>query len=91
MIDAGQIRASRALLDINQSELAKLASVSPTTIKRLEAAPQVRGAAEILWKIQTALERAGVEFIPADDHKGSGVRLKQLPRAKPKRRRGKEP
>ena len=91
MIDAAQIRAARALLDISQSELSKLASVSATTVKRLEASPQIRGAAETIWKIQTALERAGVEFIPEDDHKGPGVRLKQLSRARPKRGRGKAP
>jgi hypothetical protein len=38
-----------------------------------------------------ALEEAGVEFIPSDDHKGPGVRLKQLPRARLKRGRGKAP
>ena len=38
MIDAAQIRAARALLDVNQAQLSKLASVSATTIKRLEAA-----------------------------------------------------
>ena len=36
----------------------------------------------LLWKIQTALEKAGVEFIPADDHKGPGVRLKERARTK---------
>ena len=70
MIDAAQIRAARALLDVSQTQLSKLASVSATTIKRLEAASEVRGAAETLWKLQTALEKAGVEFIPADDQKG---------------------
>jgi len=60
-------------------------------IKRLEASPQIRGAAETVWKIQVALEEAGVEFIPSDDHKGPGVRLKQLPRARLKRGRGKAP
>ena len=87
MIDAAQIRASRALLDISQSELSKLASVSATTIKRLEASPQIRGAAETVWKIQTALEKAGVEFIAEDDHKGPGVRLKERTRTQPKRGR----
>jgi transcriptional regulator with XRE-family HTH domain len=77
MIDAAQIRAARALLHVNQAQLSKLASVSATTIKRLEAASEIRGAAETLWKLQTALEKAGVEFIPADDHKGPGVRLKE--------------
>ena len=35
------------------------------------------GPGRMLWRIQTALERAGVEFIPEDDHKGPGVRLKE--------------
>jgi predicted transcriptional regulator len=91
MIDAAQIRAARALLDVSQAELSKLASVSATTIKRLEAAPEIRGAAETLWKIQTALEKAGVEFIPADEHKGPGVRLKERGRTKSKRRKRKAP
>jgi transcriptional regulator with XRE-family HTH domain len=77
MIDAAQIRAARAMLDVSQAQLSKLALVSATTIKRLEAASEVRGAAETLWKLQTALEKAGVEFIPADEHKGPGVRLKE--------------
>jgi transcriptional regulator with XRE-family HTH domain len=76
MIEAAQIRAARALLDVSQAQLSKLALVSATTIKRLEAAPEIRGAAETLWKIQIALESAGVEFIPADETKGPGVRLK---------------
>jgi transcriptional regulator with XRE-family HTH domain len=83
MISAAQIRAARALLDISQAQLSKLASVSATTIKRLEATSEVRGAADTLWKIQSAVEVAGVEFIAEDDAKGAGVRLKH-------RRRGKE-
>jgi transcriptional regulator with XRE-family HTH domain len=86
MIDAAQIRAARALLDISQAELSKVASVSATSIKRVEAASEVRGAAETLWKLQTALEKAGVEFIPADESKGSGVRLKHPDAAKPRGR-----
>ena len=41
-----------------------------------EAAAQIRGAAEMFWKIQSALERAGVEFIPAD-----ATRAGRTPRA----------
>jgi transcriptional regulator with XRE-family HTH domain len=77
MINGAQIRAARALLAFNQAQLSKLATVSATTIKRLEAAPEIRGSAEVLWKIQSALEKAGVEFISGDDSKGPGVRLKQ--------------
>ena len=84
MIDAAQIRAARGLLNIGQAELARVASVHVATIRRLEAATQVRGSAETVWKIQMALEKAGVEFIPADEHKGPGVRLKERLRPKPK-------
>ena len=88
MIGAAQIRAARALLDISQAQLSKLASVSATTIKRLEGASEVRGAADTLWKIQRALEAAGVEFIPEDDTKGAGVRLKDTRRGKATKRGG---
>jgi transcriptional regulator with XRE-family HTH domain len=77
VINSAQIRAARALLALSQAQLSKLATVSATTIKRLEGASEIRGSAEVLWKIQTALEKAGVEFIPGDDSKGSGVRLKR--------------
>ena len=86
MIDAAQIRAARALLNINQADLARRASVHVATIRRLEAAPQMRGAAETLWKIEKSLEAAGVEFIPADEAKGPGVRLKDRGGKEPKRR-----
>ena len=86
MIESSQIRAARALLGYSQTDLSKLASVSATTVKRLEGASEIRGAAETRWKIQTALEEAGIEFISADETKGPGVRLKHRTRDKqPKR------
>ena len=84
MIGAAQIRAARALLGVNQTKLSEWAAISVGTIKRIEATSEIRGAAETLWKIQTALEKAGVEFIPADEMKGPGVRLKQNTSAKRK-------
>ena len=72
MIDAGQIKAARALLNLHQLQLAELAGVSAATIKRIETAPEIRGAAESLWRIQVALEKCGVEFIPGDHEKGVG-------------------
>jgi hypothetical protein len=54
-----------------------MASLSVASVKRLETAAGVRGAAETIWKIQKALEAAGVEFIPEEGGKGPGVRLKQ--------------
>jgi len=54
-----------------------MASLSVASVKRLEAAAGLRGAAETVWKIQKALEAAGVEFIPEEAGRGAGVRLKQ--------------
>ena len=76
MINAAQIRAARALLDISQVRLAAMSSVSESTIKRLEAASEIRGSAESIWKIQQVLEVAGIEFIPAEGEGGPGVRLR---------------
>ena len=77
MINAAQIRAARALLDISQSRLSAMSTVSESTIKRLEGASGIRGAAESIWKVQRVLEEAGVEFIPAEGSRGPGVRLRE--------------
>ena len=76
MINAAQIRAARGLLGLSQTRLSELASVSAATVKRVETASEICGSADTFWKIETALEDAGVEFIPADENKGPGVRLK---------------
>lgn len=80
MIAASQIKGARAMLGLSQRELASLASVGLATVQRIELTAEIRGAAETIWKIQTALEEAGVEFIPEDDTKGPGVRLKHKTR-----------
>ena len=77
MINAAQIRAARALLDISQARLSAMSSVSESTIKRLEGASQIRGSAESIWKVQRVLEEAGIEFIPAEGSSGPGVRLRE--------------
>ena len=77
MINAAQIRAARALLDISQARLSAMSRVSESTIKRLEAASTIRGSAESIWKVQRVLEEAGVEFIPAEGSRGPGVRLRE--------------
>ena len=88
MIDAAQIRAARALLNMSQKDLAELAVLHVATIRRLEAADGVRGAAETLWKIEATLEKLGVEFIPANNENGPSVRLRQIPHArKPTKRK----
>jgi transcriptional regulator with XRE-family HTH domain len=84
MIGGPQIRAARGLLGIGQQELSTLAQVGINTVKRVEQSTEMAGSVRTLWKIQSALEAAGVEFIPADETKGPGVRLRY-------RRTGKQP
>jgi transcriptional regulator with XRE-family HTH domain len=76
LIIAAQIRAARGLLGLSQTTLSELADVGIATVKRLELATEIRASARTLIKIQSALERAGVEFLPADDAHGAGVRLR---------------
>lgn len=63
-----------------------MAKIGVATVKRIEAAAEIRGAADTFWKIQTALEQAGVEFIPEDESKGPGVRLRRSDKGKVGRR-----
>ncbi len=80
MITAAQIRAARALLGIDQRELAQLAGLSIPTIQRMEASDGVvRSNVDSLVKVTQALDRAGVELISdgaATSGSGRGVRLK---------------
>ena len=87
MITAAQVKAARALLGLSQSELAEKTGLGIATVKRLELSTELRGAATTLWKVQNALEEAGVEFLPASKESGPGVRLKPSGRS-PKRPRG---
>ncbi|MGE0723764.1 MAG: helix-turn-helix domain-containing protein [Alphaproteobacteria bacterium] len=81
MITAGQMRAARALLGIDQRQLAELAGVSLPTIQRMEASEGVvRGVIDTLMKVIEALDRAGIELIgdnATSREGGRGVRLKQ--------------
>ena len=75
MLSSDQIRGARAILRLSQAELAKAASVSLETIKRLEAMHgELKVRLDTLTRIKDALERAGVEFIP-ENGGGAGVRL----------------
>ena len=80
MITAGQLRAARALLDIDQRQLADLAGLSVPTIQRMEASESVvRGNVDSLMKLVAALEKSGIELIgegTASQGGGRGVRLK---------------
>ena len=80
MIVAAQIRAARALLGIDQRQLADLAGVSLPTIQRMEASTgEVRGTVDKLMKLIRALEAAGIEIIGENAPSaglGRGVRLR---------------
>jgi predicted transcriptional regulator len=87
VLTAAQLRAARALLNIDQKQLAEMAGVSLPTIQRMEASDgNVRGIVDTLIKVVEALERAGVELIgdsTVSSGGGRGVRFKQ-----PSRRNG---
>jgi transcriptional regulator with XRE-family HTH domain len=80
MISASQMRAARAMLGIDQRQLAELSGVSLPTIQRMEASEDtVRGVIDTLIKVVDALERGGVELIAENAESrgaGRGVRLK---------------
>lgn len=81
MITANQLRAARALLNIDQRQMAELASLSVPTIQRMEASDGViRANVDSLMKLVSALEGAGIELInPAVPSLagGRGVRLRE--------------
>ena len=74
MITAAQMRAGRALIEWSQQELAERAGVSLPTIKRMEKVGPGRSAGDTIEAVQSALESAGVQFIP-ENGGGAGVRL----------------
>lgn len=81
MISSGQLRAARALLGIDQRQLAEIAGLSVPTIQRMEASDGViRGNVDSLMKLIGALEAAGIELIAdgaASPEGGRGLRLKK--------------
>ena len=81
MITSTQLRAARALLDIDQRELAELSNLSVPTIQRMEASDGViRGNVDSLMKLVGALNDAGIELINEDatsNAGGRGVRLRE--------------
>lgn len=85
MITAPQLRAARALLSIDQRQLAILSGLSVPTIQRMEASDGViRGTVDSLVKLIAALEREGIELIAegaASQTGGRGVRLKATPKS----------
>ncbi|WP_415422593.1 helix-turn-helix domain-containing protein [Acetobacter okinawensis] len=71
---AVQCKMARVAVGWGVRELAAAADVSPNTIARLERGEELK--ASTIEAIRSALEAAGVEFIP-ENGGGAGVRLKR--------------
>lgn len=71
---SGQMRAARALIGMTQAELATAARVSLPTVKRIETGADAK--VSTVDALRSALEAAGVEFIP-ENGGGAGVRLRK--------------
>jgi transcriptional regulator with XRE-family HTH domain len=80
MMTAPQLRAARALLGMDQKDLAAASGLSLPTIQRMEASDGViRGNVDSLMKLIAALDAAGVELIndgAVSEKGGRGIRLK---------------
>ena len=80
MITSAQLRAARALLGVNQRQLAQQSGLSLPTIQRMEASGGViHCTVDSLMKLIAALDAAGVELIgegATSAGGGRGVRLK---------------
>jgi transcriptional regulator with XRE-family HTH domain len=68
--------AARGLLGWTQADLAEAAKVGLSTVKNFESELRVTKP-ENLSTLHSALERAGIEFIPARSGKGVGVRMRK--------------
>lgn len=76
-ITGPQIRAARALIDINLFKLAELSGVNERTLRRYEAQDGVpMDRSGNLAKVRISLEHQGIEFIGTPDH-NPGVILKK--------------
>ena len=74
LITGNQLKAARALADLDQHELADLAAINVNTIRNMEArgAEPITSSAVTIRKVQLALEARGIEFL---NHTRPGVRL----------------
>ena len=87
MITAAQLRAARALLGIDQRQLAEMSGLSVPTIQRMEGSEEmIRGNVDSLVKLIAALDALGLELIgerAVSQGGGRGVRLKAQRRDEP--------
>jgi transcriptional regulator with XRE-family HTH domain len=74
-ITASQLRAARAMIRMDQCDLAERAGISGSTLKRYENCyGPLFGDPQKISALVAALEREGVVFLP-DDGSGAGIRL----------------
>jgi predicted transcriptional regulator len=74
LISGRQLKAARALIGWEQTDLSKKSSVAVSTIRRMESFDGEVGArTTTLGKVQRALEKAGIVFL---DDESPGVRLR---------------
>ena len=83
MATVEQLRAARALLGWSQTELASRAGLSLPTVKRVEGGFGPNVSDEARWKLQQALEAAGLEFLE-ENGAGQGVRFRKSKHSKRK-------
>ena len=75
MITASQLRAARVLLSLRQEDLAELAGMAVGTVNGAEAGS--KATRPLTMKLLAdVLSQAGIEFIPATEDMGPGVRLR---------------
>jgi transcriptional regulator with XRE-family HTH domain len=75
VITRSQVRMARAALGWGVRDLGKRAGISPNTVSRFENGMGTNVAT--LKQIQSALEEAGIIFIPGDSAAGPGIRLRE--------------
>jgi DNA-binding XRE family transcriptional regulator len=80
LVSSAQIRAARALLDLEQETLAEAANVSRQTLISIEASARDQldpRRQKSMEKIKLTLESSyGIEFLSEGGIKGEGVRLR---------------
>lgn len=71
-----QLKAARALVGIEQKDLAELVGVNVNTVRSMEAAGAgpIAGRAQNVQAVQRALEGRGIEFL---NHGRPGVQLRE--------------
>jgi hypothetical protein len=73
VITRSQVRMARAALRWGVRDLGSQAGIAPNTVSRFEKGLGTN--VSTLRQIQSALEKAGIIFIPADSMAGPGIRL----------------